>query len=301
MKTAHPWENPQLNPTDMLLKKIECLLDVDTRHGLVAYRPDAAQYDSRYRPGTPALPLTIASPQTAERYTFGLKEVVWATLHRRFPTGIYQYNEGHHYGGANLYQLDAPPVAPRYGWEYQAGRLPALVDILDYRDGENLVRILPHNWVLLSEEEKHLRRRKLKMRLMDQINQTNLAMNSCWWAPLTAVGRVTWELVFLNNFHPQYQMVVPLPSTAWVIPSGGVVRDISQLRVSAPKLPARARRGSYAAQRMAELRQEQGVSATPGGKVRELRDALVEHGAREKFEREMISTIYAGHLVDCRG
>ena len=301
MKTAHPWENPQLNPTAMLLKKIECLLDVDTRHGLIAYRQDAVQYDSQYRPNTPPMPLTIASPQTAERYTFGLKEVIWATLHRRFPTGIYQYHEGQHYGGANLYQFDAPPVSPRHGWEYWAGRLPALVEILDYRDGENLVRILPHNWVLMPEEEHHLRRRKLKMRLMEQIDRTNLDMDSCWWAPLTAVGRVTWELLFLNNSHPQYQDVVPLPSTSWMMPPGWVVRDISQLRVSAPKTPARARRGSYAAQRMAELSQEQGVSAAPGGNTRKLRDALIEHVSREKFERELISTIYAGHLVDCRG
>lgn len=295
MRAAHPWEDPHLDPTAMLMTKMACLLDVATRHGLVTYSRDAVQYGPQYRPNAPTLPLTIESPLTAERYTFGIKEVIWATLHRRFPTGIYQYHEGHHYGGGNLYQLEAPPVAPRYGWEYQAGRLPALVEILDYRDGENLVRILPHNWVLLPEEEHHLRRRKLKMRLMDQINQTNLAMNSCWWAPLTAVGRVTWELLFLNNSHPQYQEVVPLPSTAWVMPSGGVVRDISQLRVSAPKPPARARRGSYAAQRMAELSQEQGVSAAPRGKIRELRDALVEHGAREQFEGEMIRAICEGH------
>ena len=108
-----------------------------------------------------------------------IRDRVWAAAHRRFPTGIRlrnQVREQWPYAADNLYQLETQPLSKRYGWEYAAGRLPALVDTVEVTATQAVVQILPHNFVLEEDEEHHLPRRKIKMRLMRQLTQSNLSL-----------------------------------------------------------------------------------------------------------------------------
>ena len=177
----YPWTRPGLSMPDRLMTMMDCLMDVDTVKGTVTYRYDVGKYPGKWQPYRPVTSLRFSVTGTAEIYNLGLKELVWASAHRRFPTGVRFHQPGLDkglYAADNLYQLEAPPMSKRYGWEYAAGRLPALVDTVEVTATQAVVQILPHNFVLEEDEEHHLPRRKIKMRLMRQLTQSNLKLNN---------------------------------------------------------------------------------------------------------------------------
>ena len=290
MHHDYPWARPGMTLPERLMTMMDCLLDVDTFKGTVIYRHDVGQYHGKWRPYRPVTRLRFSVAETSEVYELGVKELVWAATHRRFPTGIQLHNrtrEQRLYAEDNLYQLEAPLLSKRYGWEYAAGRLPVLVDTVEVTASQALVRILPHNFVLQADEEHHLRRRKLKMRLMRQLAQSNLRLNSYWQVPLTAVGRITRELLFLNNPHPNFQPAYPPITADSVVPVGEVIHQAEQVHTWSTQRKEQPGRAEYVAQRREELSKQPPPSQAPQGKVRRIRGTLAQAEELRTFEQEL--------------
>ena len=298
MTPEYPWTRPGLSMPDRLMKMMDCLMDVDTVKGTVTYRYDVGKYPGKWQPYRPVTSLRFSVAGTAETYDLGLKELVWASAHRRVPTGVRFHQPGLDkglYAADNLYQLEAPPMSKRYGWEYAAGRLPALVDTVEVTATQAVVQILPHNFVLEADEEHHLPRRKIKMRLMRQLTQSNLKLNSYWQVPLVAVGRVTRELLFLNNQHPNFQPASPPVTADSVVPVGEVIRLAGQVHTWSTRRQEKPGRDEYVARRREELSEQPSPSQTPRGRVRNIREELVLAEARREFEQELVRTLWGGH------
>lgn len=290
MHHDYPWARPGLTLPERLMTMMDCLLDVDTFKGTVIYRHDVGQYHGKWQPYRPVTRLRFSVAETSEVYELGVKELVWAATHRRFPTGIQlrnQVREQRLYAEDNLYQLEAQPLSKRYGWEYAAGRLPALVDTVEVTATQALVRILPHNFVLQVDEEHHLRRRKLKMRLMRQLAQSNLRLNSYWRVPLTAVGRITRELLFLNNPHPNFQPAYPPMTADSVVPVGEVIRPAEQVHIWSTRRQENPGRDEYVERRSEELSKQSPPSQAPQGKVKRIRGVLARAEELRTFEQEL--------------
>ena len=290
MHHDYPWARPGLTLPERLMTMMDCLLDVDTFKGTVIYRHDVGQYHGKWQPYRPVTRLRFSVAETSEVYELGVKELVWAATHRRFPTGIQlrnQVREQRLYAEDNLYQLEAQPLSKRYGWEYAAGRLPALVDTVEVTATQALVRILPHNFVLQADEEHHLRRRKLKMRLMRQLTQSNLKLNSYWQVPLAAVGRITRELLFLNNPHPNYQPAYPPVTADSVVPVGEVIRPAEQVHTWSTQRKEQPGRDEYVERRSEELSKQSPPSQAPQGKVKRIRGELARAEELRTFEQEL--------------
>ena len=290
MHHDYPWARPGLTLPERLMTMMDCLLDVDTFKGTVIYRHDVGQYHGKWQPYRPVTRLRFSVAETSEVYELGVKELVWAATHRRFPTGIQlrnQVREQRLYAEDNLYQLEAQPLSKRYGWEYAAGRLPALVDTVEVTATQALVRILPHNFVLQADEEHHLRRRKLKMRLMRQLTQSNLKLNSYWQVPLAGVGRVTRELLFLNNPHPNYQPAYPPVTADSVVPVGEVIRPAEQVHTWSTQRKEQPGRDEYVERRSEELSKQSPPSQAPQGKVKRIRGVLARAEDLRTFEQEL--------------
>lgn len=290
MHSDYPWERPGLTVPERLTTMMDCLLDVDTFKGTVIYRHDVGQYHGKWRPYRPVTRLRFSAAGTSEVYELGVKELVWVATHRRFPTGIRLHNplrEQRLYAEDNLYQLEVPPLSKRYGWEYAAGRLPALVDTVEVTAAQALVRILPHNFVLEADEEHHQRRRKLKMRLMRQLTQSNLKLNSYWRVPLMGVGRVTRELLFLNNPHPNFQPAYPPMTADSVIPVGEVIRPSEQVCIWSTRRQEKPGRGEYVERRREELAEHPPQPQAPQGKVRSIRGMVAREEDLRTFDREL--------------
>ena len=290
MHHDYPWARPGLTLPERLMTMMDCLLDVDTFKGTVIYRHDVGQYHGKWQPYRPVTRLRFSVAETSEVYELGVKELVWAATHRRFPTGIQlrnQVREQRLYAEDNLYQLEAQPLSKRYGWEYAAGRLPALVDTVEVTATQALVRILPHNFVLQADEEHHLRRRKLKMRLMRQLTQSNLKLNSYWQVPLAGGGRVTRELLFLNNPHPNYQPAYPPVTADSVVPVGEVIRPAEQVHTWSTQRKEQPGRDEYVERRSEELSKQSPPSQAPQGKVKRIRGVLARAEDLRTFEQEL--------------
>ncbi len=298
MPHGYPWARPGMTLPERLMTMMDCLMDVDTVKGMVIYRHDVGKYPGKWQPYRPVTRLRFSATGTAETYSLGLKELVWASVHRRFPTGIRFHQPGLDkglYAADNLYQLDAPPLSKRYGWEYAAGRLPALVDMVDVTATQALVRILPHNFVLEVDEEHRLPRRKIKMRLMRQLTQSNLKLNSYWQVPLVAVGRITRELLFLNNQHPNFQPAYPPVTADSVVPVGDVIRQADQVHTWSTQRQGKPAGGEYVARRREELSEQPPPSQAPQGRVRRIRAELALADARREFEQELVRTLCGRH------
>ncbi len=298
MHHDYPWARLGMTLPERLMTMMDCLLDVDTFKGTVIYRHDVGQYHGKWQPYRPVTHLRFSVAETSEVYELGVKELVWVATHRRFPTGIQLRNpvrEQRLYAEDNLYQLEAPPLSKRYGWEYAAGRLPALVDTVEVTATQALVRILPHNFVLQADEEHHLRRRKLKMRLMRQLTQSNLKLNSYWQVPLTAVGRITRELLFLNNPHPNFQPAYPPVTADSVVPVGEVIRPAEQVHIWSTRRQENPGRDEYVERRREEVLAEAPFSRSPEGRVRRIRGELALAAARREFELELVRTLCGNH------
>ena len=298
MHHDYPWARPGMTLPERLMTMMDCLMDVDTLKGTVIYRHDVGKYPGKWRPYCPVTRLRFSVAETSEVYELGVKELVWAAAHRRFPTGIRlrnQVREQWPYAADNLYQLETQPLSKRYGWEYAAGRLPALVDTVEVTATQAVVQILPHNFVLEVDEEHHLPRRKIKMRLMRQLTQSNLKLNSYWQVPLVAVGRVTRELLFLNNQHPNFQPAYPPVTADAVVPVGEVIRLAGQVHTWSTRRQEKPGRDEYVARRREELSEQPSPSQTPRGRVRNIREELVLADARREFEQELVRTLWGGH------
>ena len=298
MRHDYPWARPGMTLPERLMTMMDCLLDVDTLKGTVIYRHDVGQYPGKWRPYRPVTRLRFSSAETAEAYELGLKELVWAATHRRFPTGIQLRNPARErgmYAEDNLYQLEAPPLSRRYGWEYAAGRLPALVDTVEVTATQALVRILPHNFVLEADEEHHLRRRKLKMRLIRQLTQSNLRLNSYWQVPLAEVGRVTRELLFLTNPHPNFQPAYPPVTSDSVVPVGETIHRVDQVNTWSTRRRDKPEGAEYVDRRREEVLAEAPLSRSPEGRVRRIRGELALAAARREFELELVRTLCGNH------
>ena len=298
MTTEYPWARPGMSMPDRLMTMMDCLMDVDTVKGLVTYRHDVGKYPGKWQPYRPVTSLRFSVAETAETYNLGLKELVWASAHRRFPTGVRFHQPGLDkglYAADNLYQLETQPLSKRYGWEYAAGRLPALVDTVEVTATQALVRILPHNFVLEADEEHHLPRRKSKMRLMRQLTQSNLKLNSYWQVPLVAVGRVTRELLFLNNQHPNFQPAYPPVTADSVVPVGEIIRPAEQAHIWSTRRQEKPGLDDYVGRRREELAEQPPPSQAPQGKVKRIREELALAEARREFEQELVRTLWGEH------
>ena len=299
MTPEYPWTRPGLSMPDRLMTMMDCLMDVDTVKGTVTYRYDVGKYPGKWQPYRPVTSLRFSVAGTAEIYNLGLKELVWASAHRRLPTGVRFHQPGLDkglYAADNLYQLEAPPLSKRYGWEYAAGRLPALVDTLEVTATQAVVQILPHNFVLEEDEEHHLPRRKIKMRLMRQLTQSNLKPFSYWQVPLEAGGRVTRELLFLHNHHPNYQPAYPPVTAEFVVPIGEIVRQADQVHTWSTRRRDKPEGAEYVDRRREEvLAEAPPLSRTPEGRVRRIRGELALAEARREFEQELIRTLCGNH------
>lgn len=294
MTPEYPWTRPGMTLPDRLMTMMDCLLEVDTIKGTVIYRHDVGKYLVKRKPYQPVTHLRLFVAETAESYDLGVKELVWAAAHRRFPTGIQLRSQALAqglYAADNLYQLDAPPLGKLYGWEYAAGRLPVLVDTVEVTATQVLVRILPHNFVLQADEEHHLSRRKIKMRLMRQLTQSNIKLNSYWRVPLMAVGRVSRELLFLNNPHPNYQPAYPPVTADSVVPVGEIIRGADQVHTWSTRRIAKQGRAEYVERRREQISEQPPKSHAPQGRVGQIRGELALAEARREFEQELVRTL----------